>query len=398
MSTWSIADKQAIDTALQKLCKAAGTKVKLPPASTDPAIGPFSHLREALAVMKRPPLLAKVSGFEDSWLDQLLAQQQHLVHFTHPTKEAVQQRTWRGITKEERAILAVGLGVRARGTEILVLSPAGPGAAVYVLHPQRLACVGGSVADFVHREVSRLLGERVTGPVGLSATGTETIARIERLAGLRAAQPPMESVHGALVYGYAFDKLKSAEDLFAIADFAKAAGLALFFGRGDAESATDDELAGAAWVVGRAVLAAEGGAEQKKGHDLSRALTPEARAPVDAHAKAARAVTAGRALTVGKPGFLLVARGGLCTATLVHGTWRAKAPAVIPGAKLATVTGTQGATQTAFPGAAYGIVVEHAHATFEAVALDARSAARREAKLVAAGIERPRYYLVTRHD
>lgn len=408
------ADQASIDRALRQLCDAAKVVVKLPRPSTDPAVGPFSHLRNALKVFPHQPLVSALPGFEGSWLERQLCLGQGLT--SRGRRGEKKHHAGAGLSAHERAIIDAGVVVLSnpQADLALLLSPVGPGAAVYALGNDRLDVVGTSVADFVTREVSLIL--RAEPPPSRRETeagpsASEGKAAKKRLSSLRKGQVPSNRVHGAVVVGFAFDEVKGPDSLFAIEDFARETGLSLFYGRGDAGNAEDEELSSAAWLVGEPLWAVSGGKEQRTGFELDVTALASLTARVKRLSKAAAQVASTHGLATGAPGTYLVARGGLCFAQLVRGAWldapaklqrqpddleawlSAHRPLAEPG-KVGFARGTQGATQKPFPAVVHGRTLATASATFEPVTLTAGL----DRALRDAGITTPRFHLYLRFD
>jgi len=407
------ADKAALDVDLQRLLQASRQRAKLPAADPTPAVGPFSHLRAALKVMKRAPLLERVTGFEDSWLDFVLREQQDLPRPWVQTFDEYIERWGKTSSVVRKLGKAGGIAVleNARG-QVLVLSPRGARAAVYVLDETGVTQVGRSVADFVHREVAARFGEPLE-PIAVEVRAANGDQR--RCEKLRKAQPAASQIRGSLAIAWSVHDVPSLDALIKLDDLARDHDLVLIAGFGDAESIpTHTPMWLSHWLIGVELAATRGGAEQRRGFAFDADQLSAASKKLDAIAPALRKLCNG---SKRERGTFVVARGGLALASLVKGVWvdppaAAKRDADVLATWLADkqpattadpprvgyASGTRGATQQPFPGVVHGIAVGGADQCAEPVDWSARRDKALERELVKAGIADARYFLITRFD
>ncbi len=314
------ADKAAIDAALLRLCAAAKTKTKtktiLPAADPRPEKGPFSHLRAALKVLPADKLA--FAGWRGSWLDRLARND------APAAADALGGRKWKGMNAAEETILAGGTAVLvdAKG-ELLCLSPAGPGAAVFSVGKTKLTQLGVSVLDFTQRQVAALLGEtQLKIEVAASAGAKEMAATRRALDTLRRTQTQATSVEAELVVGASVEGFADAAALVAAMKVARAADLECFYGFGDAENADDVTLKEHPWLVGRSFARILCKATQDDSGKASLALgSLWTAAQVRAISQQIAALSpALDGLSVSKTGPFLVARGGMARASIAVGS------------------------------------------------------------------------------
>lgn len=236
---------------------------------------------------------------------------------------------------------------------------------------------------------------------------------------IRSTQPSSDSIVGSLVVGFRFKGLQDAAAFTKLHDYAKERSLSMFYGGGDAGGA-DEHLVGLyPWIVGKEILHVTGGFEQASGFEykpggLLDVMRAELSARNDEMSEYARA----NGLSVSPCQTFLVARGGLALALLLKGEWidapeeaiddpdalfewldAYKEPLAKPSSgEVGYRYGTVGSSQDPFPGVVHGICLAGADATSEVVELTAERDAALDATLAAAGIQKPRYFLITRYD
>lgn len=232
---------------------------------------------------------------------------------------------------------------------------------------------------------------------------------------IRSTQTPADAIAGSLVVGYSIEGLKDLEAFAKLQAFAKQRGLALFFGGGDAENTPDEHLVGLyPWLLGTEVLRVEGGYEQASGFEYKPGGRLDAtRAELGARAAEVAEFAKSNGLSTSACETFLVARGGLALALLLKGEWLdapeedeeelytwfdQHQPTAAPNGEVGYRHGTKGSSQEPFPALVHGICIQGADATSERVTLDAETDAALDARLAAAGIRNPRYFLITRYD
>jgi hypothetical protein len=239
---------------------------------------------------------------------------------------------------------------------------------------------------------------------------------------IRATQPPADSIRGSLVVGFMIEGLADPAAFTKLHAFAKERSLELFFGGGDAENQADEHIVSLyPWILGKEIFFVKGGPEQERGFEY------KAGGPVDAMmaelgARTAEVEAFGKenGLTVGPCELRLVARGGLALALLLKGEWLAapdhdeeddpdaslyawldehREPSADPRERnVGFRHGTKGSSQDAYPGGVRGICIAGADSSSEPVTLSAAIDAELDSRLAAAGIAKPRYFIVTRYD
>ncbi len=311
------ADKAAIDAALFRLFAKSKTKPKLPPADPRPEKGPFSHLRAALKVLPGDKLADAFAGWSDGWLDRLARND------APPAADALGRRRWKGMSAAEKTILAGGTAVLVDAKdELLCLSPAGPGAAVFSVGKTKLTQLGVSVLDFTERQVATLLGEKQAKlEVAASAGAKEMAATRRALEVLRRTQTMATWVEADLLVGASIEGFADAGALVAAMKAARAAGLECMYGFGDVEGADDVTMKEHPWLVGRSFARVRCEASQDDSGKASLALaSPWGPAEVRAiDQQIAGLSPALDGLSVSKTGWFLVARGGMPRASVAVG-------------------------------------------------------------------------------
>lgn len=154
--------KTEIRRALDELVAAADLDALAVDASS---LGPFGLLKACLKEMPRERLAASLPRFERTWLDAIACEAQGqpmagqvIIASLLPPAPMLQLA---GATEAEQAVLRTGatVAIRPPESELLILSPVGPDAAVYVASAAGLTRVAVNVAELVREEVRQALGE-----------------------------------------------------------------------------------------------------------------------------------------------------------------------------------------------------------------------------------------------
>lgn len=223
----------------------------------------------------------------------------------------------------EKTILAGGTAVLVDAKdELLCLSPAGPGAAVYSVGTAKLTQLGVSVLDFTQRQVATLLGEKQPKLELAASAGAKEMAAIRRaLETLRRTQTKATAVEADLLVGASVEGFADAGALVAAMKAARAAGLECLYGFGDAENADDVTLKEHPWLVGRSFARVRCKASQDDAEASLALASPWSPAEVRTIAQQIAALSpALGGLSVSKTGWFLVARGGMPRASIGVGS------------------------------------------------------------------------------
>lgn len=417
------AQKAIIDTELQRLCRRAKVRVRLPAADPKPGVGPFSHLRAALGVLPEAELVERLPAFEASWLRELCLVRRAGSRTPPPAAELADEK-FRGATREQRDVIRAGAAVALRASgEKLLVSPLTPAAAVFTLGKNGFACIADSVAEFVKNEVAAVLGETTNVIAPPSNALPERVSKAasakRELAALTRSQVHANEIRASLVVAFQVEGFADASELLEIVTTARARDLEPFTTLGDAENAGDAALVGTPWLFGVVLHETKGGTEQKRPFRFDAALLARTEEAVDAGRSALVALCKRRKLTLSRTSAYLVARGGECLALLLKGTWceppaRIKSkpdslaewlsthePLADPSSGSVGYRGaTRGASQSPFPGLVRGIAIAGADSTAVSVKWSAAADSALDRKLSRAklDVEEAGYYLLGRFD
>ncbi len=173
------------------------------------------------------------------------------------------------------------------------------------------------------------------------------------------------------------------------------------------------------WLVGTEIIGVRGGYEQASGFEYKPGgRLDSVMAELEARTSEVATFASDNGLSASGCETRLVARGALALALLLKGEWieapaeteddpdalgewlqNSEEPTAAPSTgRVGYRYGTKGSSQAPFPGVVHGICIEGADATSEPVAFSAVFDAQLDEKLKAAGIEKPRYFLITQYD
>jgi hypothetical protein len=208
--------KTAVRAALTELADAAGLSLQ---AIDDAAMGPWGLVRALLKELPRDALVAALPSFAGTWLDMVVRDVQGVVVDGQVILSGVlppaKMLTLQGASETDQAVLAGGatVAIHPPDNELLILSPAGPNAAVYVVSAEGLSQIALNVAELVQNEVYavRALADQMPRG-GLPRFGLDDEGSGENyavvVAGRRIEPPPTQRAVRALeelVRGWASD-------------------------------------------------------------------------------------------------------------------------------------------------------------------------------------------------